>query len=52
MAAADAIMTDIMKRHERDLGVGEFRRFLTDFRSVIDHQRAADRDATSSDSSP
>lgn len=42
MDAADAIMADIMKRHQRSLGAAEFDRFLTDFRSVIDHQRAAD----------
>src|ERR1700754_4404938 len=41
MAAADSIMADIMKRHERNLGAREFRRFLGEFRSVIDHQRAA-----------
>jgi DNA-binding MarR family transcriptional regulator len=41
MDAADAIMADIMKRHSRNLGAVNFRRFLTDFRAVIDHQRAA-----------
>jgi DNA-binding MarR family transcriptional regulator len=51
MEAADSIMADIMKRHARNLGADEFRRFLADFRSVIDHQRAVDTDAISSDSS-
>jgi DNA-binding MarR family transcriptional regulator len=41
MDAADAIMADIMKRHERNLGAAEFRQFLTYFRTVIDHQRTA-----------
>lgn len=40
MAAADAIMTDIMNRHARNLGAANFYRFLDDFRAVIDHQRA------------
>jgi DNA-binding MarR family transcriptional regulator len=42
MSAADAIMADIMRRHARTLGENEFRRFLSDFRAVIDAQRAAD----------
>ena len=41
MDAADSIMADIMRRHERNLGADEFRRFLAEFREVIDHQRAA-----------
>lgn len=41
MDAADSIMADIMNRHARNLGVDEFRRFLAEFRAVIDHQRAA-----------
>lgn len=41
MAAADAIMADIMNRHARELGEDEFARFLDNFRSIIRHQRAA-----------
>jgi DNA-binding MarR family transcriptional regulator len=41
MDAADSIMADIMDRHARNLGADEFRQFLTEFRAVIDHQRAA-----------
>ncbi|WAJ42657.1 MarR family winged helix-turn-helix transcriptional regulator [Mycobacterium sp. Aquia_216] len=41
MEAADSIMADIMDRHARNLGAANFRRFLTDFRTVVDHQRAA-----------
>jgi DNA-binding MarR family transcriptional regulator len=41
MEAADSIMADIMRRHSRSLGAAEFRQFLTNFRIVIDHQRAA-----------
>jgi DNA-binding MarR family transcriptional regulator len=41
MDAADEIMADIMKRHERNLGADVFGQFLADFRAVIDHQRAA-----------
>jgi DNA-binding MarR family transcriptional regulator len=44
MDAADSIMADIMDRHARHLGPANFRRFLTDFRTVIDHQRAATTD--------
>ncbi|WP_241007709.1 MarR family winged helix-turn-helix transcriptional regulator [Mycobacterium kubicae] len=40
MEAADSIMADIMKRHARELGAENFRRFLADFRTVIAHQRA------------
>lgn len=40
MAAADSIMADIMKRHSRELGAANFRRFLADFRTVVAHQRA------------
>jgi DNA-binding MarR family transcriptional regulator len=47
MEAADSIMADIMKRHARNLGADEFRRFLADFRLVIDHQRAANLDTSS-----
>jgi len=47
MEAADSIMADIMKRHARKLGTAEFRRFLADFRTVIDYQREAARDDTS-----
>jgi DNA-binding MarR family transcriptional regulator len=53
MDAADSIMADIMKRHERDLGTSEFRRFLADFRAVIEHQRAATTDdVAGTDSTP
>jgi DNA-binding MarR family transcriptional regulator len=52
MDAADAIMTDIMKRHARKLGADEFRRFLADFQSVIERQQAVKTDLTSGDSSP
>ncbi len=41
MDAADSIMADIMKRHERNLGADVFRQFLAEFRAVIDHQRTA-----------
>ena len=41
MAAATAIMTDIMDRHAQHLGVAEFERFLTDFRRIVDRQRTA-----------
>jgi DNA-binding MarR family transcriptional regulator len=44
MDAADSIMADIMNRHARNLGAVKFRRFLTDFRTVIDHQRAVTQD--------
>ena len=47
MEAADSIMADIMKRHARELGAAEFRRFLADFRRVIDHQREATQDDAS-----
>ncbi len=45
MAAADAIMIDIMNRHADQLGPDEFQRFLTNFRSIIDSQRAASANA-------
>ena len=45
MDTADAIMADIMNRHSRQLGAVTFRRFLADFRAVIDHQRAVMQDA-------
>jgi DNA-binding MarR family transcriptional regulator len=45
MDAADAIMIDIMNRHAENLGPTKFRRFLADFRTVIDQQRAATQDA-------
>ena len=41
MDAADSIVADIMKRHERNLGADVFGQFLAEFRAVIDHQRAA-----------
>jgi len=41
MAAATAIMADIMNRHADHLGVAEFERFLADFQKVVDHQRQA-----------
>ena len=41
MQAADSIMADIMNRHARNLGAVKFRRFVADFRTVIDNQRAA-----------
>ncbi|WIM86734.1 MarR family winged helix-turn-helix transcriptional regulator [Candidatus Mycobacterium wuenschmannii] len=44
MAAADAIMADIMDRHARVLGKQEFRRFIANFREVVDHQRAMTSD--------
>lgn len=47
MAAADSIMADIMRRHARQLGEDNFDRFLDDFRTVIDQQRAARRGADS-----
>jgi DNA-binding MarR family transcriptional regulator len=40
MDAADSIMADIMNRHAHNLGAVKFRRFVADFRTVIDHQRA------------
>jgi DNA-binding MarR family transcriptional regulator len=46
MDAADAIMIDIMNRHAHNLGPTRFRRFLLDFQTVIDHQRAVTQDAT------
>jgi DNA-binding MarR family transcriptional regulator len=45
MDAADSIMADIMNRHAANLGATKFRRFLVDFRTVIDHQRAMTLDA-------
>jgi DNA-binding MarR family transcriptional regulator len=45
MEAADSIMADIMSRHARNLGAAKFRRFLADFQTVIDHQRAVTQDA-------
>lgn len=51
MAAADAIMADIMGRHAAALGAKNFDRFLDDFRAVIDHQRAAGQDGSARDSS-
>lgn len=47
MDAADSIIADIMKRHERNLGAGAFGQFLADLRVVIDHQRAATTGDTS-----
>ena len=44
MDCADAIMIDIMNRHAHNLGPTKFRRFLVDFQTVIDHQRAATQD--------
>lgn len=41
MDAADSIMADIMKRHERNLGADVYRQFLAEFRAVTDHQLAA-----------
>lgn len=46
MDAADSIMADIMKRHERELGSDRFGKFLHDFRAVIEHQRRSDRQRT------
>lgn len=45
MAAADSIMADIMNRHASNLGVANLRRFLADFGTVIDHQRANTQNA-------
>ncbi|WP_200828182.1 MarR family winged helix-turn-helix transcriptional regulator [Mycobacterium sp. 3519A] len=45
MEAADSIMADIMRRHARNLGAAEFRQFLANFNTVIEHQRAAAQDA-------
>jgi DNA-binding MarR family transcriptional regulator len=45
MRAADAIMADIMDRHEHALGRQEFRRFLASFRDVVERQRAIANDA-------
>lgn len=39
MAAATAIMADIMDRHARHLGAAEFERFMANFQKVVDHQR-------------
>ncbi|MEN4472849.1 MarR family transcriptional regulator [Mycolicibacterium cosmeticum] len=41
MAAATAIMADIMDRHAKHLGAAEFERFLADFQRIVDHQRQA-----------
>ena len=41
MDAADSIMADIMDRHACNLGAANFRSFLNDFRTVVDHQREA-----------
>lgn len=43
MAAADAIMADVMARHASKLGAAKFDQFLSDFRAIIDHQRAETR---------
>ncbi len=45
MDAADSIMADIMNRHARNLGPVKFRRFLADFQTIIDYQRAVTQDA-------
>lgn len=45
MDAADSIMADIMNRHARNLGAVRFRRFVADFRTVIEHQRAEAQNA-------
>ncbi|MET0699611.1 MAG: MarR family winged helix-turn-helix transcriptional regulator [Mycobacterium sp.] len=44
MKAATAIMADITNRHAAELGAEEFARFLTDFRSIVERQRAVTRD--------
>jgi DNA-binding MarR family transcriptional regulator len=44
MATATAIMADIMTRHADNLGAEEFERFMTDFRTVVEHQRSARAD--------
>jgi DNA-binding MarR family transcriptional regulator len=41
MRAADAIMAEIADRHRRGLGPEAYTRFLADFRSVVERQRAA-----------
>ncbi|WP_232667727.1 MarR family winged helix-turn-helix transcriptional regulator [Pseudonocardia sp. TRM90224] len=41
MKAADAIMAEIAERHRRSLGQEAYTRFLGDFRTVVEHQRAA-----------
>jgi DNA-binding MarR family transcriptional regulator len=40
MSAATSIIAEIMHRHAGNLGAEEFRRFLADFRTVVEHQRA------------
>lgn len=44
MQTADAIMAEIAERHRRSLGPQAYARFLADFRSVVEHQRAAERE--------
>jgi DNA-binding MarR family transcriptional regulator len=41
MRAADAIMAEIAERHRRALGAPAYDRFVADFRSVVEQQRAA-----------
>jgi DNA-binding MarR family transcriptional regulator len=41
METADAIMAEIGERHRRALGPKAYDRFLADFRTVVDHQRAS-----------
>ncbi len=41
METADAIMAEIGERHRSALGPKAYDRFLADFRTVVDHQRAS-----------
>lgn len=46
MKAASSIMADITNRNAAELGAEEFERFLTSFRTVVEHQRAVTRGFT------
>jgi DNA-binding MarR family transcriptional regulator len=46
MKAASSIMADLTGRHAAEIGAEEFERFLASFRSVVERQRDATRDAT------
>jgi DNA-binding MarR family transcriptional regulator len=44
MTTADAIMAEIAERHRRALGPDVYARFLAQFRTVVEHQRASERE--------
>jgi DNA-binding MarR family transcriptional regulator len=51
METADAIMAEIADRHRRSLGPRVYSRFLKDFQSVVEHQRAMESEDVPADES-